>query len=82
MKARFHAKWCMPCKAMEATLKTNDLLDKFDAHYDVEEEAELAHKLGVRGIPALIDYDPETLKINKSVVGNAKIEDIKEFLES
>lgn len=77
---RFHANWCLPCKALEGTLKK--VLPEFPnvvlKEIDIDEDVEQAREFKVRSIPTII-----LLKDNQEIgrlVGNQDSEKVRKFL--
>lgn len=57
----FYAKWCGPCKAMEAVMgkaakEYNGQIDFYRVDLDVKDNQEWANYLGISSIPTLVFY--------------------------
>lgn len=62
---KFEASWCQPCKMLTKTLEgveTNIDIERVD----IDENAELAMKYGIRGVPTmiLIEDDKEVKRMS------------------
>lgn len=78
---KFYANWCVPCRALTTTLKSEDFSDNLLTvlEVDVDIESELADFYSVKGIPTML-----FLKKGKEVAritGNQNTDEIKEFIE-
>lgn len=53
---KFHATWCLPCRALQTTLKSPELadLDIKVWEIDTDENPELAEAFNIRGVPTMI----------------------------
>jgi len=79
--AKFSAKWCGPCKAMEPGLRQLEAQADFPLviRVDVEEEIELSAKYGVRAMPTLMLFaNGEPIKTQ---VGALSPSQLKQFVQ-
>ncbi len=67
----FWAEWCGPCKALGPVLEeiAQEMGQKVNiVKINVDENPELAHRFGIRGIPTMIFFKDG--EIRKTLVGN------------
>ncbi len=75
----FYANWCGPCKAMTPTL--NQFTESSDiplVKVNVDEEAELAKKYGIRSIPCFIFIEDGKERSKK--IGMQSLDQLKEMV--
>ena len=78
----FHADWCGPCKAIAPVVA--ELADEYDGQVevrkvDVDENASLASRFGVRSIPTLILFkDGEPAETIVGAVGKSALKELIE----
>jgi len=80
--AKFSAKWCGPCKAMEPGLQQLEQ-EQSSLHVvrvDVEDDANLAAKYGIRAMPTLILF--QMGEPVKTQVGALSLPQLRQFVES
>ncbi|MFN8369340.1 MAG: thioredoxin [Bacteriovoracaceae bacterium] len=79
----FWAEWCGPCKALAPVLEAvaNELGEKaVVVKVNVDENAELSQKYGIRGIPTLIFF--KNGEIKNTLVGNQPKAEIVKTINS
>lgn len=76
---KFYGDWCVPCKALSATLDTMQLSVDIE-NVDVDESPGMMRTWGVRSVPTMIllnDGGSEIRRVN----GNITKDQINEFLK-
>jgi thioredoxin 1 len=74
---RFTASWCQPCKTLAKTLEKIETTTPIVV-YDIDENADMAKKYNIRGVPTLVmvEGDQEV----KRLVGVKPEQELKQWL--
>ena len=63
---RFTAPWCKPCKTLAQQIDELGLSESVTV-VDIDEQPQLAHQYGVRGVPTLIALDEGKEEVKRLV---------------
>lgn len=74
---KYGAKWCGPCRVVDANL--DQITDIDIIRYDVDEYEDLAAEKKIRNIPVLIFYDGDN-EVDR-LVGAVSLETINKVIE-
>jgi thioredoxin 1 len=76
---KFYADWCVPCKALSATLETMTNLPEIQ-EINVDVQPELMQKYGIRSVPTMIRISDDGQEVSRKS-GNLKKEEILDFFD-
>ena len=77
---KFYADWCGPCKMLSKTIDSIKEEIPFDVEeIDADNNAEMAKKYNIRGLPTMVIVDDETEV--KRHVGNMTAEQVRDFVK-
>ena len=77
---KFYADWCGPCKMLSKIIESIKEEIPFEVEeIDADNNAEMAKKYNIRGLPTMIIVDGET-EVKRNV-GNMTADQVKEFVK-